>query len=278
MQSLLAFFKRIRLFIFFIFLQIFVWALYLNYSAYPRSQVLTSASTLSGGVFTWKTSLLKYLSLKESNAILQQENARLRKKIPADLYKVSRDTVKIVDDTYQQQFSYIPACVINSSVTKSNNYFTLDCGGLQGITAGMGVISPKGVVGIIHNTSDHYSVVKTLLTENINIDVEVLASNLFGFIKWDGKNPLKGNVTGISNDVKVKIGGKVITRGGSGFFPRGIMVGRIESVAQVEGKPLWDVKIKFSEDFRRIRHVYIIKNVLLSEKKLLEEKIPVVKN
>lgn len=278
MQSLLAFFKRFRLFIFFIFLQIFVWATYLNYSAYPRSQVLTSASSLSGGVFTWKTSLLKYLSLKESNAILQQENARLRKKIPADLYKVSRDTVKIVDDTYQQQFSYVPACVINSSVTKSNNYFTLDCGGLQGITTGMGVISPKGVVGIIHNTSDHYSVVKTLLTENINIDVEVLASNLFGFIKWDGKNPLKGNVTGISNDVKVKIGGKVITRGGSGFFPRGIMVGHIESVAQVEGKPLWDVKIKFSEDFRRIRHVYIIKNVLLSEKKLLEEKIPVVKN
>ena len=138
----------------------------------------------------------------------------------------------------------------------------------------MGVFSDKGVVGIVHNTSKHYCVVKSVLTEDINIDVTIEPIGLFGLLKWNGKDARKGTITGISNDLHIKKWSKVITRGGSGIFPRGLAVGKVESIKVIEGEPIWDVVIKFSENFRTLQRVYIVKNLMMEEQNALENQIP----
>ncbi len=274
MKTFIAFFKRFSIFFFFVLLQILALPTYLQYSSFPKSQFLTSASSISGNMYSWKAKLLGYFSLEESNKLLKVENAMLRKKISGDLYQVNRNTYKIVDTSFEQQYEYISARIINSTVTKRNNYFTLDCGSLQGVVRGMGVFSPNGIIGIVHNTSSHYSVVKSLLTQNINIDVEIEGAGLFGFLKWNGKSPLKGTITGVSNDAKIKKGARVVTRETLGLFPRGLIVGYVESFSVLEGKPLWDITIRFNENYSRVKDVYVIKNLLLPERKMLEQKIP----
>ena len=92
-----------------------------------------------------------------------------------------------------------------------------------------------------------------------------------GFLEWDGINARKGSMTGVSNDLKIKKWAKVVTRGGGGIFPRGLPVGKISNVEVVEGESLWDITMIFSEDFRKIQNVYVIKNLLLDEQKNLEE-------
>jgi hypothetical protein len=42
----------------------------------------------------------------------------------------------------------------------------------------------------------------------------------------------------------------------------------------VEGKPLWDVEIYFSEKYAKLQNVYVIKNLLIKEQKEIEETIP----
>jgi len=274
MKTFIAFFKRFSIFFFFVLLQILALPTYLQYSSFPKSQFLTSASSISGNMYSWKAKLAGYFSLEESNKLLKVENAMLRKKISGDLYQVNRNTYKIVDTSFEQQYEYIPASIINSTVTKRNNYFTLNCGSLQGVVRGMGVFSPNGIIGIVHNTSSHYSVVKSLLTQNINIDVEIEGAGLFGFLKWNGKNPLKGTITGVSNDAKIKKGARVVTRETLGLFPRGLIVGYVESFSVLEGKPLWDITIRFNENYSRVKDVYVIKNLLLPERKMLEQKVP----
>jgi len=274
MQTFIAFFKRFSIFFFFVLLQIIALPTYLQYSSFPKSQFLTSASSISGNMYSWKAKLAGYFSLEESNKLLKVENAMLRKKISGDLYQVNRNTYKIIDTSFEQQYEYIPARIINSTVTKRNNYFTLDCGSLQGVVRGMGVFSPNGIIGIVHNTSSHYSVVKSLLTQNINIDVEIEGAGLFGFLKWNGKSPLKGTITGVSNDAKIKKGARVVTRETLGLFPRGLIVGYVESFSVLEGKPLWDITIRFNENYSRVKDVYVIKNLLLPERKMLEQTIP----
>ena len=74
--------------------------------------------------------------------------------------------------------------------------------------------------------------------------------------------------------MRIKKWSKVVTRGGSGIFPRGLMVGRIEKLKPVEGEPLWDVTVKFSENYRTLQRVYVIKNLLQEEQKDLEALIP----
>ena len=95
---------------------------------------------------------------------------------PLSYIQLQNGLVKINDTLFNQQYEYIPATVINSTLTKRNNYFTLNVGYAQGVKRGMGVFSEKGIVGRVHNSSKHFAVVKSVLTENINIDV--IDSNL----------------------------------------------------------------------------------------------------
>jgi rod shape-determining protein MreC len=140
----------------------------------------------------------------------------------------------------------------------------------------MGVFCHEGVVGVIHYASKHYSLVKTVLTEDINIDVDIHTkkSDLPGFIKWDGRNARYGTITGINNDLRIKKWSKVVTRGGSGIFPKGIPVGKVSHTEPIEGQALWKVDILFAADYRTLQRVYVIKNLHLAEQTALEARIP----
>jgi rod shape-determining protein MreC len=274
MRNLIAFFKRFQVFMAFVLLQVLALYLYVNYMSFPKSQYLTSASIVTGNVLKAKNDVTKLLNLSRTNRVLQQKIIELRQQRPESFFKLDRDLFRINDTLFQQQYEYIPATVINSTFDKRNNFFTLDVGRAQGIKREMGVFSDKGVVGIVHFTSEHFCVVKSVLTENINIDVMVENNGAFGLLKWNSQHARYGNISGISNDMRVKKWSKVVTRGGAGIFPKGIPVGKIAKIKSVEGKPLWDIEILFAEDFRKIQSVYVIKNLFKAEQKKIESLIP----
>lgn len=278
MRNLIAFFQKFRIFLFFALLQGIALSLYFSYLQFPRSQYLTSANNISGTIYKFENDITKHFNLSYNNSKLQRENIRLREKLPESFIKMENGIVKINDTTYKQQYTFTPAEVINSTVTKANNYFTINVGSAQGIKRKQGVFSDKGVVGVVHFTSKHFSIVKSVLTANTNVDVLIVNKGLFGLLKWDGKDARYGSITGISNDIRIKKWTRVVTRGGSGIFPKGIPVGKIVSLASVEGKPVWDVKIRFSEDYRSLQRVYVVKNLLLEEQQELEARIPLDEN
>lgn len=277
MRNLIAFFKRFQVFLVFAILQAFSLYTYFTYMNFPRSQYLTSASKINGEILKYSNEITKHFNLDYNNKNLQQENIALRERLPESFIKIENDIFKIDDTLFKQQYEYIPATIIKSTHDKRNNYFTLNAGSLEGIERGMGVFTDKGIVGIIHNTSEHFSVIKSVLTEDINIDVMIESTGAFGLLKWNGNNPRTGSITGISNDLKIKRWSKVVTRGGSGIFPRGLPVGKVSAFTPVEGKPLWDISVFYSEDYRKIQRVYVIRNLIKQEQEKLEAKIPIEK-
>lgn len=277
MRNFLAFLQRFRVLLFFAFLQGLALTLYFTFLQFPRVQYLTTASAVTGSILEVRNDVTKHFNLSKNNQDLQKENIALRDSIPSSFIRLNHGLVKIDDTLHRQQYSYIPATVINSTHHKRNNYFTLDIGSAQGIKRGMGVFSEKGVVGVIHNVSKHYAVVKSCLTENINIDIVIENSGQFGLLKWNGKDPRRGTMWGVSNDSKVDKWSRVVTRGGGGIFPRGINVGKVEKTEAVEGKPLWDVTILYSEDYRSLQRVYVVKHLLKKELDDLQELIPIEK-
>jgi rod shape-determining protein MreC len=275
MRNLIAFLQRFRIFIYFVFLQVIALSIYFSYIAYPKGQFLTSTWVVSGSFLSWQNDFVKFFHLEENNAALQQENVRLRRNQLSNFVKISSEIIKKHDTIYKQHYDYIPGSVINSTVTRRNNYFTLNIGSNQGVGVGMGVFSDKGIVGVVYMTSTYFSLVKSVLAENSNVDVEIQPSGLNGLLKWDGKDPQRGSVIGISSDVKLAKNSLVYTRGASGIFPKGIPVGRVEKLVPVEGRPIWNVVVKFSQDYRTIQNVYVVKNLLQEEQKKLESKIPI---
>jgi rod shape-determining protein MreC len=236
---------------------------------------LTSTSTISGTFFELKHDFTKFIALEENNTALQKENLELRSRTIENLFRLENGLVKVDDTLHKVQYEYVPAEIINSTHTKRNNFFTISVGAEQGIKRNMGVFSSNGVVGVIHYAGPKYSIVKSCLTEKVNIAVMIEASGEHGFLKWDGKDSRRGTLTGISNDSDVDKWSKVVTRGSAGIFPEGIAVGKVEKTDVVEGMPLWDVTILFSENYRTVQRVYVVKNLLKEEQDDAESHIPV---
>ena len=278
MRNFLAFIRRFRVLLFFALLQGFALTVYFTFSTFPRTQYLTTASSVSGAVMDMRNDVTKHFELSGSNTKLQAENKWLRERLLANkialIAPVGMDSVVRKKEDFIQRFEYIPGEVISSSYSRRNNYFTLNIGSHQGVKRGMGVISDKGVVGVVHNVSEHFSVIKSCLTKDINVDMMINSSGETGFLKWNGTDPRRGSMIGVSNDRSIKKWSKIVTGGKSGIFPRGIPVGMVEKTAPVEDKPIWDVTVLFAENFRTVQYIYVIKNILKTEQELLEDSIP----
>jgi rod shape-determining protein MreC len=274
MRNFLAFLNRFRILLVFALLQAIALSTYFTFKEFPRSRYLTTANEVNGRILLARNELTKHFNLATNNQKLQKENIRLRNRLPQSFIQLENGSFKINDTLFDQQYQYIPATVIHSTHTKRNNYFTLNVGKKQGVKRGMGVFSDAGIVGVVHNSSEHFAVVKSCLTENINIDVMIEGSGQFGLLKWNGKDARKGTMWGVSNDSDVKKWSKVVTRGGGGIFPRGLPVGKVSAKHTVEGEPLWDIEVLYSEDYRSIQRVYVIKNLLRTEQQELEADIP----
>lgn len=248
--------------------------MYVQFVTYPKSVFLSTASRVNGRIQKWEGGLTNHFYLEENNRKLRFENSQLRKRVFVNYYKHERPTHRIKDTVYEQEYEFIPAEIIHASSARRNNYFTINVGALQGIKKDMGVISPNGVVGIVFKVGEHFSLVKSVLTQDINLDVIVGKAGPQGLLKWDGYNPRIGIVTGVSSDLNIRRNKGVYTLGASGIFPKGLKVGTIVSKSRVEDQALWKIEVLFSEDYRTLQSVYVVKSLLQKELQSLQLEIP----
>ncbi len=108
---------------------------------------------------------------------------------------------------------------MNNSVSLQNNYITIHRGEKQGVKKDMGVISPNGIVGVVVNTSDNFSVVMTMLNRQSGVSAKLLNSGEIGKVQWDGESPERVTLINIPKSAKVTKGDSVITSGYSLSFP-----------------------------------------------------------
>ncbi|MFA7272260.1 MAG: rod shape-determining protein MreC [Crocinitomicaceae bacterium] len=275
MRKLFAFFKRFQIFLLFAALQFFALSNYFTFSSFPRSQYLSTVNVVSSSLWKTQNDITKYINLGNTNRELSFANKRLREKLPQNFVRLGYQTIKVDDTVYQQQFTYTPARVINSTYDQANNYITINIGKKHGVERGMGVISDQGIVGTVFQVSDHFSLVRSILSSNPNIDVMIEEDGSFGLLKWETHNARFGNLTGISNDQPIKKWGNIITRGEAGVFPVGIAVGKVYKVVPIEGRAQWDIQILLSTNFKKIQNVYVLKNILKKEQDRLESTIPI---
>lgn len=241
---------------------------------YPKSVLFTNTSNINGVILSLESSFYSFWSLSKNNQALQKENAQLRNVAKDNYYQIQRPIYKFKDTVFEQSFSYIPASVINSTIARRNNYFLINVGAVQHIEKGWGVISQKGVIGIIFMVGDRFSLVKSVLTSNINIDVIIGKQSIPGILKWNGKNAKIGSVYGISTDIKINPWSDVRTRGSTGIFPKGIHIGKVKYKQQMENQSLWDIDVLFDENFKTVTNVYVIKSKIKQEIHNLELNIP----
>lgn len=272
MQNVRSIFRYLRVFLIFVLLQCFALYLYFTSQLYPAMQFANTTRGISTTFVETQHFYTRYFGLNEENKKLQKAYLELLEKSPISFIKLDSKRAKIEDTLYKQNYTYIAGEVLRSSTHKANNYITANIGKVHGVKKGMGVINHDGLIGYVFDVSSHYCLVKTLLSENINIDV-TLPNGQFGLLKWLGTNPNVINITGIPNDTEAELGELITTRGTGGVFPRGIPVGHVAALNFEEGEANWDLRVKPSVNFGAVKHIYVVNHLNKKELEALEASV-----
>ena len=158
-------------------------------------------------------------------------------------------------------FHFIAARVINLSVARANNYITLDKGKADGVSKGMGVVTNKGVIGIVKEVSTHFSSIISVLHSKSKVSIVLKKNNHFGSLQWDGKNYKRAKILDIPSHVGIEIGDTIITSGFSNIFPANIALGTISKINTQEDDKFHDIKMVFLEDFKELKFVTICHSI-----------------
>ena len=265
MRNLIQFIIKNSFFIFFLLLEFFSFFLVISNNSYQRSTFISASNGVTSNILSVVTDASDYFGLKKENEILVEENALLRSQlVESNLWSV--DTFKTYTDTTKKQFyTYKSARILTKSIQYRNNYLILDKGRTDGIELEMGVISSNGIVGIVNDVSENFCSVISVLHKQSAIDALITSNGYTGTVSWAGNDYTIANLQNIPSHALFHKGDTIVTSGNSTIFPPEIPIGYIHDFELKEGQSFYDIDFKFSVDFNKIRHVYIIHNMLKDE-------------
>lgn len=270
MRNLLRFIVRHHFILLFILFETIAFFFLFQYNTFHKSKFVNLAHSITGGFSRSFVNIKEYISLREENRKLVEENNELYNLLKSSYRINSFESFKVNDSVYRRNYIYTDAKVINNSTNKQYNYITLNKGKIHGIEQDMAVLSSDGVVGIIKDVTNNYSSVLSLLNRNFKVNAKIKRSGYFGPLFWTGKGYSKAILTDIPHHVKIYAGDTVVTSGYSAIFPEGYMIG-ITSDYKLKGGNYYEITVDLATDFKNLLNVQIVKNLFREEQVELEK-------
>jgi rod shape-determining protein MreC len=274
MRNILRFLARYSTLLLFVFLQAVSLYLLFNFNNYQQSAFFSTANRLNGWMYTIQESVYGYFNLRENNESLLRHNNELELKLARleSALRTYTDSTRIplLRMKAAEEFSLIPARVIQNSVTHFRNYITLNVGAADGVKPEMGVAGADGIVGVISLVTDHYSVVIPVLNRDQRFSCKLKNLNATGSLAWDGFDRRFAFLEEIPPYIAVAKGDTVVTSGFSAVFPEGIMVGTVDDYKVSDDANYLRLKIRLATRFDALSNVRVVRYVHREELKKLE--------
>lgn len=237
-------------------------SLYLVFSqnSYQRSVYLSSANLITGKIYETSDKAASFFYLRKENYTLLERLAELEHELELtkeQLQLNELDTIHIGADLNEVRFDFIPAEVINISLSGINNFITINKGTLDGIQPDMGVVSHKGVVGVVHKVSRHYATVIPIINPQFRLSARLKNSDSSGSLMWDGKNISIAQLGELPKHERYNRGDTVVTSF-SRIFPKDIILGYITEEVRSKDDNFILLDMKIATDFHALMNVLVI--------------------
>jgi len=271
MERLFIFLYQYRAFFTFLVLEVVCAWLIIENNQYQSARFFNSSNTMVASLNSFSQGVREYFLLRNINSTIAEENAMLRSKL--EEYRQLQYTLgnnglldsASVDSAVIRQFDFVSAKVVSNTVHRYTNYLTINKGATDSIEHGMAVISPLGAVGKIRSVSKHFSVVTSILHIDVKVSAVLRRTGHFGTVQWDGLNPDYVKLEYLPRHVNVTRGDTIVTSGYNAVYPEGVMIGTVDDVKLKEGDLFYDLKVKLSQDFRKLSYVEVVRNRLRHE-------------
>jgi len=173
-------------------------------------------------------------------------------------------------DSTQLYYTITSGQVIKNSYSGLRNYITINRGKKDSVKTDMGVITAKGILGIVENTSNKYAMVQSILNKNSNINAKIKNSNHFGSLIWNAKSYNVVQLVDIPRLVPLTIGDTIVTGAMSSIFPENIPIGTIQKFNLDTSNSFYTIDVSLFNDMTNIKNVYIVNNTNREEIEQLE--------
>lgn len=258
---------------FFLFLQTVALILIFSRNSLQQSWISGQTAAFNSWISGYIDEGASYLKLKQVNEELLAQNKALMQQLYGK-EKEENPTFRKVHDTVGggQIYTFVDGDIVFNSINRKDNYFTINRGKADGVYPKMGVMAPRGIAGIVINTTDRYSLVQSVLSVNkIRINAALKNSGYFGTLTWRGDNSRVMHLSDVPKYVPLKIGDTVVTDGKSAIFPQGVMVGTIAGYEVDSKTGFWDIAVELSEKMGTLSKVYVVKNLKKAEVQKIQD-------
>lgn len=270
MHALLQLFIRNGGFFTFVVVELACFYLMVNFSGGDQGKIYAHTSTLVGGQMNrqWHNVIQYWRSPDRLREVMRENDSLKTALLRARTVRVPyRDTFFLVNyDTlknriYRPDFEFVAAEVISNSIGGSSNWIMLNRGKNDGVTDNSGVVSQRGLVGVVRFTDDKFALVMSLLHRQTKISASLKNRGYFGSLVWEGGSPDVMTLNDIPKHVTVAPGDTVVTSGYSLMFPQGYQIGTVESATMPEGSNFHAIRVRLSQPMADIHDVYVVKNI-----------------
>jgi rod shape-determining protein MreC len=223
-------------------LTVVVAALVIGFLPEPAQQ--TMASAIRG------TALKPFLTLQEMlvrSRLRSGDVTRLQARLDSlSLALIERTTIEEENDRLRSLLglgarlgtAYRAAAVIRPGTPGSESMFMIDLGAADGVEPRAPVLTREGLAGVVREVREHTSVGMDWTNPDFSASAMTADGLTYGFVESHRGEFREGDrlvLSGTPFSTEVASGTLVVTSGLGGVFPRGVPVGRVESLAEAEG-------------------------------------------
>jgi rod shape-determining protein MreC len=141
----------------------------------------------------------------------------------------------------------------------SNLWFrrlTIDRGTLDGIKRDMPVATAGGVVGRVISLGLNFAMVQAITDKHAGLGAMLQNSRAMGEVRGLDNN--RCELKNISTSENVVVGESVVTTGLDRIYPKGLMIGTVESIDADPNAPWHRIIIKPAAPIDRVEHVFVL--------------------
>jgi rod shape-determining protein MreC len=184
--------------------------------------------------------------LEATQIALQQQRA---------LADRTRSLERLLDLRDRSKLNTLAAEIIAAGATPDFRTLTIDKGAREGVRADMAVIAPAGVVGRVVMPSTRAAKVQLLVDRNAAAGALIERSRAQGVVMGGGDDRLRMDY--VSEVADVIVGDLVVTSGIDGIYPKGYVIGQVESVEK-SGTAYKTITVKPAVDFTSLEEVLVV--------------------
>ena len=207
----------------------------------------------TSAIATVRDNWTNYVALQDvraENARLKEENAALQVGLQQEraLAQQSRTLQRLLDLKTAVQLKTTSASVIAGGASPEFRTMTIDKGTGDGLASDMAVLAPAGVVGRIIMPARRAAKVQLLIDRDAAAGAIVERSRAQGVVVGTGTDRFRlDHVPGAAD---IQVGDRVVTSGIEGIYPKGFLIGQIQSIDRQSGEftnVVVDPAVQFSE-------------------------------